>query len=442
MQSSPPLCKAHRTGIFLIHFYALTAWLNPILNHIAFIGLFLLGAFHRPTRAWLGQSPEARGALGFALCILLLSVKGMIEFPHELPGQALTTSKWMLLSGFALLLPWISGSRINPENLFGLALLGLLIGMVLHTAPGKLIRFDIGSDHTNWQPHFQFSTAGMAGISGGLSLLGLIMYKERFLEEKGGSSRLKGLLWLIAAYLSGYMLIASQSRISWLALTITLPLGLFLRRNKTRPKPAAQSSGKANLIMIVVACALFFGAWKNFALFQERMMRDMEVFSATQSQHFEGSSSGLRLKMMEFGLKAFMAHPLLGWGNRGTASIAKEKGDARFRSPERDGRLIWFPHLHNTYLEILLRFGLVGFLLGIAALLASLLRVSRSISGTLDTPAQNAAIFTGMGILFFAICGMAGFQIMQEEWRAPFSLLLALAFGGQLQKRREPIAAS
>jgi hypothetical protein len=38
-------------------------------------------------------------------------------------------------------------------------------------------------------------------------------------------------------------------------------------------------------------------------------------------------------------------------------------------------------------------------------------------------------VFTGMGLLFFAICGLAGFQIMQEEWRAPFSLLLALSFG-------------
>lgn len=429
MQPSFHLSKAHRAGFFLIHLYAFSAWFNPILNHIAFIGLAGLGTLHRPTRAWLIQRTEARCAMGFAVLILALSLKGMLEFPHALPGQALTTSKWVLLSGFAFLLPWLSNSRIKPENLFGLALLGLLIGMLLHTAPGKLLRFNIGSDHTNWQPHFQFSTAGMAGLSGGLSLLGLLMFKERFFEEKNGAWRLKGPLWLIAVYLSGYMLIASQSRVSWLALGVTLPLGLLLRRKKAKGTQPVKRPHTANLMMLVVAFALIFGAWKNLAIFQERMTRDLEVFSATKTERFEGSSTGLRLKMMEFGLQSFSEHPILGWGNRGSASIAKEKGNERYRSPEPDGRLIWFPHLHNTYLEILVRFGGVGFLMFIAALLSCVLRLKRSLREETNPNALNVEVFTGMGLLFFAICGLAGFQIMQEEWRAPFSLLLALSFG-------------
>lgn len=129
--------------------------------------------------------------------------------------------------------------------------------------------------------------------------------------------------------------------------------------------------------------------------------------------------------------------PIAGLGKSRDSIYRTKTGDLRFRSPEPDGRLIWFPHLHNTYLEILLRYGLVGFFLFISALLASLLRLKRSISDQHDPRTLNALVFTGMGIVFFATCGLAGFQIMQEEWRAPFSLLFALAFAGRFRIRAE-----
>ncbi|MEY2697645.1 MAG: hypothetical protein RL333_1783 [Pseudomonadota bacterium] len=431
------LNKIQSAGVFLIHLYALSAWLHPTLNHLAFIGLAYLGLTDRPTRDWLIQKPVVRYSVGIAASILALSLLGIFEFNEQLANQALSTSKWILLSGFVFLLPWIANQRVKPENLFGLTLIGLLLGMMMNTSPWEILRFNIGSDHTNWQPHFQFSTAGMAGLSGGLCLAGLVMYIDCFFECAKRQRWVRGVFWFCAVYLAGYMFIASQSRISWLALLITLPTGMFVRRIYTKQKYSEKAFAKPIFLIVCVVSVIALGAWKNSALFKERMTRDIEIFSVQKSEQFEGSSFGLRLKMLEFGLQSIRQHPLLGWGNQGTASIARKTGDLRFRSPEPDGRLIWFPHLHNTYLEILLRYGLVGFFLFISALLASLLRLKRSISDQHDPRTLNALVFTGMGIVFFATCGLAGFQIMQEEWRAPFSLLFALAFAGRFRIRAE-----
>ena len=423
------LNKIQSAGVFLIHLYALSAWLNPTLNHLAFIGLAYLGLTDRPTRDWLMQKQVVRYSVGLAASILALSLRGIFEFNEQLANQALSTSKWILLSGFVFLLPWIANQRVKPENLFGLTLIGLLLGMLLNTSPGEILRFNIGSDHTNWQPHFQFSTAGMAGLSGGLCLAGLVMYIDCFFDCAKRQRWVRGVFWFCAVYTAGYMFIASQSRISWLALLITLPTGMFVRRIYTKQKYREKAFAKPIFLIVCVVSVIALGAWKNSALFKERMTRDIEIFSVqNKSEQFESSSFGLRLKMLEFGYQAFSEHPILGWGNRGTASIAKEKGNERYRSPAPDGRLIWFPHLHNTYLEILVRFGGVGFLMFISALLSSLSRLGRSLREETNTNTLNTKVFTGMGLLFFAICGLAGFQIMQEEWRAPFSLLLALSF--------------
>lgn len=442
MQRDAYINRTQRAGIFLIHFYALSVWLNPIMNHLAFIGLFCLALFDKTTRDWLFHHRAALYALGFALIILALSLRGMLEYTEQLPRQLLSTAKWTLLSGFVFLLPWMAHPKVKPANLFGLALVGLIIGMLLHTAPGKILRFNIGSDHTNWQPHFQFSTAGMAGLSGGVCLAGLVLYRDRFFEKATEHRWIRGLLWLLGLYLTGYMILASQSRISWLALLITVPVGLLIRQKHTKSRERRKGTAIPNLLVLGVAVALAFGAWKNSPLFQERMTRDIEVFASKRSASFEGSSFGLRLKMMEFGLRSISQHPLLGWGNRGTATIAKETADPRFRSPEPDGRLIWFPHLHNTYLEILLRYGLIGLLMTSSVLWVSLLHLKRSLaSHPPDPEAITDLVFTGVGLSFFAICGLAGFQIMQEEWRAPFSLLLALSLSGSMGFKGQSLSA-
>jgi O-antigen ligase len=428
MQRENYLDRTQRAGIFLVHFYALSAWFNPILNHLAFIGLVCLGVIDRPTREWLIQQRIVRYALLFSLTILALSLRGMLEYNEQLPNQVLSTSKWILLSGFVFLLPWMNHQRVKPENLFGLALIGLLLGMLLHTAPGKILRFDIGSDHTNWQPRFQFSTAGMAGLSGGLCLAGLVMYRDRFFDRATGQGWSKAVLWLFAFYLTGYMLIASQSRINWLALFIILPAGLVLQRLHTRPENIRKSSGKTNLLVIGVIFALALGVWKNSAIFQERMTRDIEVLSEQKSKDFEGSSFGLRIKMMELGLLAAQKKPWFGWGNRGTSSITEEIGNKKYRSPEPDGTLIWFPHLHSSYLEILVRYGFIGLLIFGTAIASSLFRIAKSIVGAQNREIRESLTFSGLGLVMFAISNLASFRIMQEEWRAPFSMLMAIAF--------------
>jgi len=227
--------------IALLSVYALSGWTSPPLNHMAILGLWTILLIQPSGRAWLRQHPLSRYLGLFVVLIGALSVRGMVNHPTHLASQILETAKWLLLPGFIAV---AYGMNAQPQRVLGLwlgLLLGLMLGLVVHAPLIALLQFDVTFER---QPNFQFSRAGMVGLASSVSLLSLVILLPRLgmLEKRYRFPA--WLLWGLSSYLSVFMLLASQSRISWLALMVVLPCVLLaLRGNPEKIEASPKGPG-------------------------------------------------------------------------------------------------------------------------------------------------------------------------------------------------------
>jgi O-antigen ligase len=149
------------------------------------------------------------------------------------------------------------------------------------------------------------------------------------------------------------------------------------------------------------------------------------VFAAIVGGEFDGiplSSVGLRVRATEVALEAVRERPLLGLGPAGTRQVlagAPEEGVQDLS------------HLHNSYLEILVRFGLLGiaaFGLLIAAILTGLWRGYRRGGIAPD----HFAFFIG-AFLLAAIWSIIDFRLTYSDGRFFWILMMGAGWAAVLK---------
>lgn len=423
----------------LLGLYALSGWAYPPLNHLAILGLWVLLLARPEGRSWLFQHPLSRYLVIFLVLISVLSIRGMVMNPEHLPLQILETAKWLLIPGFIAVAHGMNARPVRILTLWLLLFLGLMAGLLTHAPLEALLHFDVTFER---QPKFQFSRAGMVGLASSIALLGLIILFPRLsLLEK--SYRFKAWLFSgLSGYLAIFMLLASQSRISWLALLLVLPWALFAL-NRNHPQEQRRTPNRWSwLILVLIGTIIAAGTLRNFEGFKERMGKDW-TFIAHQIQGDarevdQSASFTLRSRIFKLGVLAIEQHPWLGWGNVGTSYIASLTGDASFKIPdvpEGGERLIWITHLHSTYLEIAARFGILGLILFSWGFFlwckAFRNRVKENRYPT------EFLVFLGGTAAIMAIWDLTEFRAGMEEWRVLFSMLAASVFSVPQTPKKE-----
>lgn len=413
--------------------FALSAWLNPILNHLAFALLVISSLMSGHAKA-IVTSRQGQYVLLCMLYVIALSVRSVIEFPDTALKQTLECAKWLLLGGFFVVAYWVKADTQRINQVLLLMLAGLLLGMLLYVDGSSLVRFDTGT-----QAHFQFTRGGIPGLASCSGIFGLILFAERLLARDYGFWRARLLAWLVAMYLLAYMLIASQSRISWLGLVaVALPILLFRSFRSRRRGQGGQ--GKLTLTLALLAMLMLgAGLYLNADYFVQRTAPDLQVLSQIadgSSHNLTPSSFGYRYHMLRFGLEKWLERPWFGWGNIGSAYLARLENDPRLLIPDLDGvTLVWFSNLHNTYIEILLRYGLVGLILaafGWGYLTRELLRAGRS--GGL--PRIYVDFFLGCTGILLLYC-VAEHRATREEWRVYWFVLAGCCYTVRLWRQQK-----
>lgn len=414
----------------LLGLYALSGWVYPPLNHAAILGLWVILLLQPGGRFWILRHPLSPYLGIFVIGIGALSVRGMLINPIHLPVQILETAKWLLIPGFMAV---AYGMDNQPKQIvalwFGL-LLGLIVGLLTHVPPDALLHFDVTFER---QPKFQFSRAGMVGLASSVALFGLVILLPRLGMLERPYRFTAWLLFGVSSYLCVFMLLASQSRISWLALLVVMPCAFLILARNTSKEQRRTKNRWTWLILLLLGLMITAGALRNLDGFRERMGKDW-TFIAHQirgnaHEADQSASFTLRSRIFKLGVIAIEQHPWLGWGNVGTSYIASLTDDETFKIPdvpEGGERLIWITHLHSTYLEIMSRYGMVGIaLFGWGFVLWS--RELR-VRGQESYYPGDFLVFLGGTAAIMAIWGLTEFRATMEEWRVLFSMLAASTF--------------
>jgi len=232
--------------------------------------------------------------------------------------------------------------------------------------------------HTN---AIQFGNIAL--LMGMLCLAGVGWVWMNFRDER--HSRLWAGMWT-AALLLGFACgllasLLSGSRGGWVNLPFVLLLVLFSYR---RCLPRHVLGG---LVLLLAAAIAWVSVAPNNPV-QERVQSARNEASDYFQKNVVNTSVGLRLEMWKAGLLAVQDAPLLGHGQQGLWRYVSE----RVEQGEIDKGVLAFGHLHNDYLDIAGRRGLIGFGVLLALYLLPLWHFCGGLRKSADTQERPYAL--------------------------------------------------
>ena len=420
------------------------------VDRIAVTGLYLfaLGVFAAPAAANVGLALTALAALGRPRATLAT----LRRHPACLPLFALVAYLALHSAGFALAggLAW---TDVEPlKELAKLALL-LPVGLAVAGEPGHarwaLLLAGVSlvlcmALHVDGAELRQALADGVTRLGFGLPMIAFGLYAATallglFLLVPAVVGRLPApqrpaavVLSTAAAALFGAGLLLCRSRGAWLALALVLPacVGVLLRQGRLR-RPAIASLG------VLLAGGLLLGG-ESVA---RRVGDDQAAYAALAGlvQAREGAASfdalppdsvGLRLRLSGLGFERWRERPLVGHGPDAGKRVIAAAGDPALRS---------MAHLHNTYVELLVRFGAFG-LIGFGAVVAGLAAGLRG-AARRGALAPELGLFLAGALALTLIWSAFDFRLLRQDFRFHAVLLGGIALGLGLPRREAPCAS-
>ncbi|MDD5035086.1 MAG: lipid A export permease/ATP-binding protein MsbA [Methylococcaceae bacterium] len=342
--------KAGLAGLYLL---VLFFQLNATVALIA-AGLMLL-AFAFQARLWLPlMKADPMAYLAPTLVIFVASYAGWAA--HEFPDSA--HDQWESVRLWAQCLLFIPAAWFIKGEARGLAVL------LTAFAAGLAIRIFTHLDWTDLSGLFSGKRIDVGlnpiaiGLYAGIVALGLLVLAPRLLGLNPPLPR-RGwrlVLWLAALMVFAEAFVLAQSRGSWVAALLTFPLIVAWRYRLWLRTQGASRRGMALLLGLLLLGGGF--VYLNLGVIGTRVGQESQTVEKViqgEVANAPTTSISIRLKLWGFGLEQWLQRPLQGFGPGSSRYLIERTGNQAFI--EKSGAQ---HHLHQFYIELLLRFGLVG----------------------------------------------------------------------------------
>jgi O-antigen ligase len=429
---------AHNLGMAGLYVFAISAWTySPGIDAglMMMLGATLLtpAIYQQLWQGWL-----IRFMLAFTLFLIISAISALIEFPPSMHQQGTGLYRWSKLLLFFLPAWWISRDGRTLTRVFLLSVIGLVFMIVTHVDWGNLIHLRLVSRYG-----FEISSEiNEAGLYSSTYLLALILLAPRPFE----TIKYKPLAWIVflltgcSLLLLGYALLSSMSRQSWLALALVGP-PVILARYWVWFKLNKASITPLNTILLMIPLlaiiTLFVGNREYLAARVAYEKIDLSSLLEKGKSIDTKSSVDIRLNMQTFGIEKWLERPVFGWGIGSTRYVTKQSKDPRmWMGDPSQGDEGWWFHMHNVYVEILLRTGLAGFLgwliifLGVMQVLLKSYR-----SGAM--PVDTFLVLLGISMIML-IDGWFGFYVGNNRGEAYWLLLGGAIYSFRLKQNSNP----
>lgn len=379
------------------------------------MGLLLIASLFAWRALWTGLKSDwvARFALIWFCFVLLRALWGSWEMPALASEHLDRTRNIARVLLFPLACWWLGGDRRAVVSLCAVVLAGAVAGILYYgnwhgldvfTIPQRL-RF--GGD-----PRLQ----GLLYVS---ILAGMIAFARAWWGSSVNRTAffLRALLWVLLYLLILWALIAVQARAAWIAgaLVGSIFFICFIW-NKLRRHAGGRrhelAIGLSFLVSTSAVLAIFADTIAN------RMLEEhghYELVIQGEVQEIEDRSVATRLYLIGVGWSTWLDRPFFGWGP-GSSEYLIAHGDM-------PGELQGSAELHNNYLDVLMRFGMVGTLLFFGFWSWLILRTLRHVRAG-DIPADVGALGLSVSLIFFIVNFTDTYIDFQFGW---FYMLLLCA---------------
>ncbi|WP_018175320.1 MULTISPECIES: O-antigen ligase [unclassified Thioalkalivibrio] len=392
-----------------------------------------------PLSITLGQLAQF-GMLIITVIVVVSHWRGVIRSPVFWIAVAFVA--YVVLRGFSAAFfeqPSLSSAHLDETgNWFRILALPILILAMALVATGDWMRHAVWAlvatalgfllfevlPTWSWEDFFQALTGTSRYIFGmghsrsalalGAMLIGLLMFVPALLLGSGSSQRSPETRMVVLrasgiALLAALLLMAvfvTKSRTGWLSLIVALSvvaivLVWYFHRELRRPSVL----GGLLVVTGLIASGVHF-AWDEV---ERRTMERADAIgqilamkSLQDAWEFEDPNVGARGAYKVFAMQLWLDRPLTGWGPADPYHMM----DERPLPPVLEGRS---GHFHDAHVELLSRFGGIGYALMIALFVAIIWEAIRQIRSRSRTDRVGLGLaFTTIGFVPFMLVAMLG----------------------------------
>jgi O-antigen ligase len=417
-----------RLGFFMFSFCLLLSTSAATLG----LSLMVLAFICHFPRSWMTarKDPILRLGLLFLAYLVFHLTRVVKGSPAPMAEQLDASWAWLSLWGFVFVSWWTENRPDRMNKALGLSFSGFLIRIAYDLAfefsTADLALFFQG---IRTGLHYSINAAGLYTATAVwgliLALPGLFHIKSPAVLREGG-----GLIWLTGMGVMLNFCLITQSLSALISLAavscVMLPLWLWLKKPARISRISKRALAACFFLALVLGAAGFF---YGKTIIGRALVESGTVLSVLtgRSQLPEDSSLALRLDMWQLGWQKFREKPVFGWGP-GTSVIQR---CAQGQDLE---RIRGYTHLHNTYLVILVRLGLIGALFYVAGGYFFIRSLFRSFRRRL-MPEPQLLFFSG-ALFLIALSGMASFHVTDVDYRFFCLLLAGLAYSPHYYPRK------
>jgi len=342
---------------------------------------------------------DPRAWLYFVLLAFAVWMQIIDSFFHVAPEAADDPMSFLrnFAKMFFFMFPgwWLGGRERNARLLLVAGMIGVFARIFL-TASVR----DWGSLLTGSRADFGYINAEHTAVLVASVLIGLACFAPWFLRRDGRSPGLRLVLaavWLVMVALSLAVLGATQTRQVWVGLGIaaiaTVPFAVReLRRRGLLTRRRLVASGGA--AAFVLAAFVVFNPLEGPVSRMERDWHGIHELLVEGQTPQQLNGSVIRLLQWRFAFQHIAERPILGHGGGATEVLLERSDLPRFIR-------LNFGHVHNSFLDLWMAYGVVAPAALILALVVLLVGVWRGYRrGQISTP---MTLFGIAWIVFFAV---------------------------------------
>lgn len=346
---NPYLLKAGVASLLVFAFFYLTV---PDVGRAGFALVVASGLVLLYRLRWSGFASGAFFLLGFAIVVQVLSwyfsPDTYPEFLESYPKLD-RMGRWFAFIFIAL---WLCGSSRNIYVFWSCCLAGFLL------AP-----WITGEGWSEWSEAFSgrrvdfgMRNAQHTALMFGAGLIGLIIFYSRIVSHREHAG-IRFVIWAVPFLMCLAGIIVTQTRGVWLAFLAGM-LVISILAFGIRSSISSHFRTKRIIALFLVFLALV--SVLAFILFSDHVTQRIEKERETITNVLEGgldglpvNSIGIRIHSWAVAIDWIAERPWLGWGKRGSAMLLKHSDGLPPGVRE-------FGHLHNSYLDVLVQYGIFG----------------------------------------------------------------------------------